>query len=183
MIAVGALSSSLGYALLLRIDAAPGYAAVLLPTMLLLGVGFALGFPTLNIQATNGVADHEQGLASGLVQTSFQVGGAIGLAIVTRDRDRARPAARPTPARARRLPDRARRRGRRRRGGLADRAVRARPAERAGTADRRVLMATSRAATHRHVSAARTSKMPVGPVAARPPDEKLHACSHRRSLS
>jgi MFS family permease len=40
-------------------------------------------FPTLNIQATSGVEDHEQGLASGLVQTSFQVGGAIGLAIVT----------------------------------------------------------------------------------------------------
>ena len=40
-------------------------------------------FPTLNIQATSGVADHEQGLASGLVQTSFQVGGAIGLAIVS----------------------------------------------------------------------------------------------------
>ena len=51
--------------------------------MLLLGIGFTLGFPTLNIQATNGVGDHEQGLASGLVQTSFQVGGAIGLAIVS----------------------------------------------------------------------------------------------------
>jgi predicted MFS family arabinose efflux permease len=56
---------------------------VLLPTVLLLGIGFMLGFPTLNIQATSGVADHEQGLASGLVQSSFQIGGAIGLAIVT----------------------------------------------------------------------------------------------------
>jgi hypothetical protein len=36
-----------------------------------------------NIQATNGIADHEQGVASGLVQTSFQVGGAIVLAVVT----------------------------------------------------------------------------------------------------
>jgi hypothetical protein len=51
--------------------------------MLLLGVGFALCFPTLNIQGTNGVGDHEQGLAAGLVQTSFQVGGAIGLAVVS----------------------------------------------------------------------------------------------------
>ena len=33
--------------------------------------------------ATAGVADHEQGLASGLVNTSFQLGGAVGLAIVT----------------------------------------------------------------------------------------------------
>ena len=51
--------------------------------MILIGLGFALCFPSLNIQATAGVANHEQGLASGLVNTSFQVGGAIGLAIVT----------------------------------------------------------------------------------------------------
>jgi hypothetical protein len=37
----------------------------------------------LNIQATAGIADSEQGVASGLVQTSFQVGGAIVLAIIT----------------------------------------------------------------------------------------------------
>ena len=35
------------------------------------------------MQATSGVADHEQGLASALVNTSFQLGGAIVLAIVT----------------------------------------------------------------------------------------------------
>ena len=83
VIAAGALSSALGYALVLRFDASPEYVAVLLPTMLLIGIGFMLGFPTMNIQGTNGVGDHEQGLASGLVQTSFQIGGAIGLAIVT----------------------------------------------------------------------------------------------------
>ena len=49
----------------------------------IVGIGFMLLFPALNIQATMGVANHEQGLASGLVQTSFQIGGAIGLAIVT----------------------------------------------------------------------------------------------------
>jgi len=59
------------------------YVTLLLPTMLLLGVGFAIGFPSLNVQATNGVADDEQGLASGLLNTSFELGGAIGLAIVT----------------------------------------------------------------------------------------------------
>ena len=51
--------------------------------MLLIGIGFMLLFPVLNIQAVSGVADREQGLASGLVQTSFQLGGAIGLAIVS----------------------------------------------------------------------------------------------------
>jgi MFS family permease len=51
--------------------------------MLLLGLGFALAFPSINAQATAGVAEHEQGLASGLVNTSIQVGGAVVLAIVT----------------------------------------------------------------------------------------------------
>jgi MFS family permease len=59
------------------------YAAVFLPTMVLIGIGFALCFPMMSIQGTAGVADHEQGVASGLVQTSFQVGGAIVLAVVT----------------------------------------------------------------------------------------------------
>ena len=77
------LAFVVAYALFLRAGANPTYALAILPTMLLLGAGFALGFPTLNIQATNGVADHEQGLASGLVNTSFQVGGAIVLAVVS----------------------------------------------------------------------------------------------------
>jgi MFS family permease len=83
VIAAGATSSVVGYALALRLDTLPDYAGVLLPTVMLIGIGFMLLFPTLNIQATAGVANHEQGLASGLVQTSFQVGGAVGLAIVS----------------------------------------------------------------------------------------------------
>jgi MFS family permease len=85
VVVLGTLSFAAGYiALAARgIDVAPSYVLELLPTMLLLGIGFALCFPTLNIEATNGVGDHEQGLASGLVQTSFQVGGAIGLAVVS----------------------------------------------------------------------------------------------------
>ena len=83
IIAVGALAAVIGYALFLRLDSSPSFVDLMLPTMLLIGTGFALQFPTLNIQGTAGVADHEQGLASGLVNTSFQLGGAIGLAIVT----------------------------------------------------------------------------------------------------
>ena len=49
----------------------------------LLCLGFAIGFPALNIQAVSGVPDHEQGLASGLFNTSSQVGGAVVLAVVT----------------------------------------------------------------------------------------------------
>jgi MFS family permease len=83
IIALGSLSLLIGYALFLRLGDAPSYAALMLPTIIPLGIGFALMFPSLNIQAVAGVADHEQGLASGLLNTSFQVGGAVGLAVVT----------------------------------------------------------------------------------------------------
>jgi sugar phosphate permease len=51
--------------------------------MLGIGFGFALCFPAVNAQATSGIADREQGLASGLVNTSIQIGGAVVLAVVT----------------------------------------------------------------------------------------------------
>jgi MFS family permease len=79
----GLLLFTAGYALFLRVDSGFAYLTVLLPTMLLIGSGFALSFPSLNVAATAGVADHEQGLASGLVNTSFQIGGAVVLAVVT----------------------------------------------------------------------------------------------------
>jgi MFS family permease len=79
----GLLALLAGYVLFLRVSPSMNYANFLLPTMLLLGVGFALAFPSINAQATAGVAEHEQGLASGLVNTSIQVGGAIVLAVVT----------------------------------------------------------------------------------------------------
>ena len=74
---------TVGYALFIRLGASASYVTLMLPTVVLLGLGFAIGFPSLNVQATNGVADDEQGLASGLLNTSFQLGGAIGLAIIT----------------------------------------------------------------------------------------------------
>ncbi|MGW1806108.1 MFS transporter [Streptomyces sp. NPDC002078] len=83
LIATGFAFMVLGYALFLRVDLDPVYAAVILPSMLLIGAACALVFPSLNIQATNGVEDHEQGMVSGLLNTSVQVGGAIFLAVVT----------------------------------------------------------------------------------------------------
>jgi MFS family permease len=56
---------------------------VIVASRLLTGLGFGLAYPTLNIQALTGVRDDEQGLASGLVGSSFQIGGAIVLAIAT----------------------------------------------------------------------------------------------------
>jgi MFS family permease len=83
LIMAGLLAFVAAYALFLRVEPGMAYVSFLLPTMLLLGIGFALVFPSVNVQATSGVADHEQGLASGLVNTSIQVGGAIVLAVVT----------------------------------------------------------------------------------------------------
>ncbi|MFK4104750.1 MFS transporter [Streptomyces sp. NPDC019531] len=83
LIVVGFALMVVGYLLFLRIDLAPVYASVILPTMLLVGAAFALTFPSLNVQATNGVDEHEQGMVSGLLNTSVQVGGALFLAVVT----------------------------------------------------------------------------------------------------
>ncbi|WP_199431985.1 MFS transporter [Qaidamihabitans albus] len=79
----GVVAHVIGYALFLGVDEGSGYAGSVLPSMILLGIGFTLAFSSLNIQATAGVADNEQGLAGGLLNTSLQVGGAIGLAVVT----------------------------------------------------------------------------------------------------
>ncbi|GHF08207.1 MFS transporter [Amycolatopsis deserti] len=79
----GVLAHVIAYVLFLRVDEHSGYAGSVLPSMILLGIGFTLAFSSLNIQATTGISDNEQGLAGGLLNTSLQVGGAIGLAIVT----------------------------------------------------------------------------------------------------
>ncbi|OAR27077.1 MFS transporter [Streptomyces sp. ERV7] len=83
ILAIGFAALVLAYALFLRISLTPQYAEVILPSMLLLGAACALVFPSLNIQATSGVDDSEQGMVSGLLNTSIQVGGAIFLAVVT----------------------------------------------------------------------------------------------------
>ncbi|MEV8633297.1 MFS transporter [Streptosporangium sp. NPDC051023] len=83
LIAIGSAALAGAFTLFLRLDENPSLATLIIPGMFLVGIAFALSFPSLNIQATNGVADDEQGLASGLLNTSGQVGGAIVLAVVT----------------------------------------------------------------------------------------------------
>ena len=73
----------IAYAVFLRAGVRPDYPAVMLPATLLIGLAFGLGFSSLTVAATAGVPDAEQGLAASLFQTSFQVGGAVVLAIVT----------------------------------------------------------------------------------------------------
>jgi len=74
---------AVAYAVFLRAGVTPDYLGVLLPTMLLVGLAFGLGFSALTVAATEGMPNEEQGLAASLFQTSFQVGGALVLAVVT----------------------------------------------------------------------------------------------------
>jgi len=83
LILAGLVSIVVGYLLFLPVGLESGYLTSLLPTFLLAGLGFALAFGPLNIAATSGVAAEEQGLAGGLLNTSFQFGGALALAVTT----------------------------------------------------------------------------------------------------
>jgi EmrB/QacA subfamily drug resistance transporter len=83
LILAGLISTVAAYSLFIPIGLDSSYWAAILPTVLLAGLGFALAFGPLNIAATTGVAPTEQGLAGGLLNTSFQFGGALFLAITT----------------------------------------------------------------------------------------------------
>ncbi|MEU1422121.1 MFS transporter [Kitasatospora sp. NPDC005751] len=83
LLPIGLLALTAAFALFLRLDEHSSYLTLVLPSMILLGVGFALAFPSVNIAATDGVGDEEQGLASGLVNTAIQVGTAVVLAGAT----------------------------------------------------------------------------------------------------
>ncbi|HEX6688692.1 MAG TPA: MFS transporter [Solirubrobacterales bacterium] len=73
-----------GLALLLfaRTPVDGSYLADVLPPMLLIGVGIGISFPSLMTLAMSGATPSDAGLASGVVNTSAQVGGAIGLAVL-----------------------------------------------------------------------------------------------------
>ncbi len=71
-----------GLVWLTRAPVHASYAADLLPSMVLLGIGAGLSFPSLMTLAMSGATPSEAGLASGLVNTTLQVGGALGLAVL-----------------------------------------------------------------------------------------------------
>ncbi|WP_342237375.1 MFS transporter [Inquilinus sp. OTU3971] len=78
----GLVLAVLSYALFLRISLDWTYASMF-PTMILLGLAFALAYGPLTIAATDGIAADEQGLAGGLFNTAFQFGAALGLSAVS----------------------------------------------------------------------------------------------------
>jgi MFS family permease len=71
-----------GMLLFARTPIEASYVVDLMPPMVLIGLGAGLGFPSLMMLAMSGATPQDSGLASGLVNTSVQVGGAIGLAVL-----------------------------------------------------------------------------------------------------
>ena len=78
----GLAMMALALGLLALAPAHANYVTSLLPTMALLGLGAGTCFPALIGLAMDGVEPHQAGLASGLVNTTAQVGGALGLAVL-----------------------------------------------------------------------------------------------------
>ncbi|MGI8411952.1 MAG: MFS transporter [Solirubrobacteraceae bacterium] len=77
----GLAAISAGLVLFAQAPVHGGYAVHVLPPMLLLGIGAGLCFPALMTLAMSGATPGDAGLASGLVNTSAQIGGALGLAL------------------------------------------------------------------------------------------------------
>src|SRR4051794_316275 len=71
-----------GLALFSRAPVDGSYWRDVLPTMIVLGLGIGVSFPALMTLAMSGATTEDAGLASGLVNTSAQVGGALGLAVL-----------------------------------------------------------------------------------------------------
>jgi MFS family permease len=78
----GLVSATAGLLLFARAPVDGSYFEHLLPVMLLLGGGAGLAFPALMTLAMSGATQSDSGLASGFVNTTVQVGGAIGLAVL-----------------------------------------------------------------------------------------------------
>jgi EmrB/QacA subfamily drug resistance transporter len=81
-LASGLLLAAAGLALLARAPVDGAFVADVLPSMLLLGLGAGMAFNPLLLAAMSDVEPNDAGLASGLVNTSFMMGGALGLAIL-----------------------------------------------------------------------------------------------------
>ncbi len=79
---VGLLLATAGLVLFAQAPANSDFLTQILPSMLLLGVGAGMGFNPLLLAAMNDVDASDSGLASGVVNTAFMMGGALGLAIL-----------------------------------------------------------------------------------------------------
>lgn len=81
--AIGLAMGVLGMLAFLRLDVGGSYVTDFLPGILLCSVGMGLVFVPVTLIATSGIPADDAGLASGLFNTSQQVGGALGLAVLS----------------------------------------------------------------------------------------------------
>jgi EmrB/QacA subfamily drug resistance transporter len=83
VLATGLLSIALGLAWFSQVSVGGGFTTDILGPSLLAAIGLGFAFVTSTIAAVAGVEGREQGLASGLINTSQQIGGALGLAVLS----------------------------------------------------------------------------------------------------
>ncbi len=83
VLAAGLLFAAASEGLLTRLPVHGHYVTDLLPSFVLIGLGLGISFVAVTIAALAGVPARDAGIASGLVNTSRQIGGAIGLAAIT----------------------------------------------------------------------------------------------------
>jgi MFS family permease len=81
-LAAGLLLAALGLALFARAPVGGQFVVDVLPGMLLLGLGAGMAFNPVLLAAMSDVAPSESGIASGVVNTAFMMGGALGLAVL-----------------------------------------------------------------------------------------------------
>jgi EmrB/QacA subfamily drug resistance transporter len=82
ILAIGMACIALGLLWFTQIDVHGTFLGDILGPSILAAIGLGFAFVPVTIAAVSGIADREQGLASGLINTSQQVGGALGLAIL-----------------------------------------------------------------------------------------------------
>ena len=83
LVPAGMLTAAVGMALLTRIGVDTAYASHVLPSLVLIGIGFGLIMGPAFATATFGVPARDSGVASAMVNTSQQVGGSIGTALLS----------------------------------------------------------------------------------------------------
>lgn len=83
LIAGGMAILTVGLFLFTQVSVDGSYAANLLPGFLIIALGMALCFVPISIAALAGVKEAEAGIASGLINTSQQIGGAVGIALLS----------------------------------------------------------------------------------------------------
>jgi EmrB/QacA subfamily drug resistance transporter len=83
ILAAGMAFVSLGLLWFSQVSVGGGFLTDILGPSLLAAIGLGFGFVTSTIAAVSGVGENEQGLASGLINTSQQIGGALGLAVLS----------------------------------------------------------------------------------------------------